>query len=265
MPPPSSEGLFVRPVRVIAAAGLAVALLSACSQTTTGSASPGDGGAGVAQADNGVAALAPKEILTKAQAALTKASSVHIVGSGRSEGQELALDLKIKGKVGAAGKLTLPVGGPGGSAGKLQVEIIIIGQTAYLKGDRALWAGVVGSSTAADKLAGKWLKTSVGNEKVKPLLDIANPAELAKELIKPEDNLAKGQQKQIRGIDTVGVIDKGSTGSTVYVATKGEPVPVQIVETGANSAVIDFQDYGKPVDVAPPPADKTVDGSTLGL
>jgi hypothetical protein len=267
-----SERPSVRPIHGIAAAGFAVALvsLSACGGTTAGSASPADSGPNTgrsgngAGSDNGLAALPPKDILTKASAALAKASSVHIVGSGRSDGQELSLDLKIKGKEGATGKLTLPAGGPSGT-GKISIEIIIIGDTAYLKGDQALWAGVGGSSQAAARLAGKWLKTSVTSGKVKPLLDIANPAEISKQLIKPDNSLAKGTQKTIRGVKTVGVVDKGQTGSTIYVSTQGEPVPVQIVETGADTAVIDFQDYGSEIQLAPPPANQTVDGATLGF
>ncbi len=257
----------MRPVRVVAVVGAVVALLGGCSQTTSGTASPAgaaDTGKDVPTRDNGVAALPPAQILAKARTALTNASSVHIVGSGRTDGQELSLDLKIKGKDGAAGTLTLPAGRDG-STEKLQIQLIIIGETAYLKANRLLWVGVLGDATAADKLTGKWLQTSVKTAKVKPLLDIANPAEISAELIKPENSLTKGKPKQIREIATVGVVDQGSTGSTIYVATKGEPVPVQIVETGADASVIDFSEYGAPVQLTAPPAAETIDGGPLGL
>jgi hypothetical protein len=248
-------------------AGVALALLGACSRTVTGTgiiAAPGPIGT-PQRADNGVAALPPAQILTKARDALANSPSVHIVGSGRTNGQQLSLDLRLKGKDGATGSLTLPAG-QGSTAEELRFQLIIIGQTAYLKADRLVWVGVLaGDSAAADKLAGKWLKTSLTNAKVKPLLDIANPAEIYTGFIKPDNTLAKGKPKKVHGLPTIGVVDQGSTGSTIYVATRGEPVPVQIVETGADAAVIDFSEYGALVNLIPPAPADTVDGSTIGL
>jgi hypothetical protein len=254
----------VRSVRLVMVAAVALALLGACGRSVGGSGNLA-GPTGAATQDNGVAKLPPVQILTRAQAALAGASSVHIVGAWRSAGQQMALDLKVRGKDGARGTLVLPAG-RGGNAVSLRIQLIIVGRTAYLQADRLLWVGVLGgSSAAADKLAGKWLKTSLDNAKVKPLLQIADPVQLSTGLIKPENNLARGTARQITGQPVIGVVDQGSTGSTIYVATTGPPVPVQIVETGADAAVINFTDYGGSVDLTPPAAADTVDGSTLGI
>lgn len=254
----------MRPARVAVAAGMALALLGGCSRTTGGSASPAGAGAAAGQPDTGVAALPPVQILARARAALANASSVHIHGSGRSAGQPLSLDLRIAGKDGATGTMTLPTAADG-STEKVRIELIVIGATAYLKGSRLLWLGLLRDQSIVDKLAGKWVRTSVTTERVKPLLATTDLAELAKELVKPENRLAAGTAKQIRGVRTVGVVDQGATGSTVYVATQGQPVPVQIVATGQQESVLDFTEYGEPVELAAPDPADVVDGRTVGL
>lgn len=257
----------MRPIRVLATAAVAVAFVGGCgaSSTSSGSGSPDTGSAPKAPVDNGVAALTPTEILTKAQAALPKASSVHVTGTGEEQGQKFQLDLKIKNHEGATGFLTIPAGGPSGTA-SIRIDLVVLGQTAYLKGDKTFWQGVSGGdSQVAAKAAGKWVKTTTQNDKVKDLLTLSDLTQLSTTLLKPDGKLTKGQQKEINGTKVVGLVDNSADGGTLYIATQGEPLPVQIAEGGKGSGRVDFQEYGAPIELTAPPADQTVSEQEVGF
>jgi hypothetical protein len=257
----------MRPIRLLATAAVAAALVSGCgsSSNTSGSGSPDTGNGNPAPVDNGVAALAPTEILAKAQAALPKVSSVHVTGQGQEEGQQFQLDLKIKNHEGATGSLTIPAGGPSGS-GSFKIDLIVLGQTAYIKGDKTFWTAIGGGdATIANKVGGKWVKTTTQNNKVKDLLTLADLNELSSSLLKPEGTVTKGEQKKINGKKAIGLVDGSKDGGVLYIATEGDPVPVQIAEGGKGSGRVDFQDYGAPVELAAPPAGETVAEDQIGF
>jgi hypothetical protein len=78
--------------------------------------------------------------------------------------------------------------------------------------------------------------------------------------------VTKGAAKTVNGTPVIGLTIKDSSGgSTLYVATTGQPVPIEAAPEagGADSGTIDFLDYGAPVDVQAPAADQTVDVSAL--
>ena len=258
----------MRSVRIAATAVLAIALVGGCSTSTTGTGTAGTGGSPdeptKSAPDNGVAALKPTEILAKAQAALPKVSSVHISGAGTSDGQKVGLDVKIKGTEGAAGTLSLPIGSASTST-TIKLDFIVIGKDAYIKGDDAFWKALAPSSTlSAAALQGKWLKSSPQSERLKALLAFGDLTALSTELLKPDGTLTKGEAKEIRGTKSIGLVDKSTNGGTLYVATQGEPLPLQIVQ-GKSGTTVDFTDYGKPVELTAPPADQLVTEQQVGL
>lgn len=251
----------MRPTRALLAAAAAAALVGGCGEvTTTGTAHPDDA---PKPADNGVAALAPADILAKAKAAFPKVPSVHVVGAGASDGQQFGIDLKIKNNEGATGSLDLGVGGPDGTT-TLKLELVLIGQTAYLKGDDEFWKTLTGGDQLVSKLHGKWVKTTTQNERLKELLSFGDLAELGKALLEPDGKLTKGAAKEIRGTTAIGLVEAGQDGGTLYIATEGEPLPLQINEGGKSTGSVDFQDYGKPVELTAPPANLIVDEQELG-
>ncbi len=158
----------MRSVRIAATAAVAIALVGGCGTSSTpGSATPGTDDAARSAPDNGVAALAPTEILAKAQAALPKVSSVHVTGAGKSDGQTFGLDVKIKGTEGAAGSLSLPIGSEGSST-TVKVDFIVIGTDAYIKGDDEFWKAFAPSNPQpVSALKGKWLKSSTTSGRLK--------------------------------------------------------------------------------------------------
>lgn len=254
----------MRSVRIAAIAAVAIALVGGCSKSTSGSGTAGTGDAIKNAPDNGVAALAPAEILAKVQAALPKVSSVHISGGGVSDGQKVALDVKIKGTQGSAGTLSIPIGSDSTSS-TIKLDFIVIGKDAYIKGDDTFWKTLAPSSPlSAAQLQGKWLKGSPDSERLKPLLTFGDLTSLSTELLKPDGKLTKGAAKDIHGTKTIGLVDSGANGGTLYISTQGEPLPVQISQD-KGATTIDFTDYGKPVELTAPPADQLVTEQQVGL
>jgi hypothetical protein len=61
----------------------------------------------------------------------------------------------------------------------------------------------------------------------------------------------------VRGLNVVGVVEKANN-ETLYVATEGEPYPVQ-AQSDTGQGALDFLEWDEPVDVQAPPLDQVVD------
>jgi hypothetical protein len=62
-------------------------------------------------------------------------------------------------------------------------------------------------------------------------------------------------------VTVIGVVEEASN-ETLYVATEGEPYPVQ-AHSHTGRGALDFLDWNKPVDVQAPQPDQVVDLSKL--
>src|SRR5215475_13402959 len=246
------------PVRPLTVAVAAAALLAGCGGGS------GAGGAGssnpaaptaTALAENGVADLPATEILAKAKAALTQASSVHIMGGGFSEGQQFALDMRY-GTAGAAGSLT---------ANGQVIELRRVRSTVYLEGTEAFWRSVRGTA-AAELLKGRYLEVPANRPDFAELTGFTDLEKNAAELVMPDGEITKGERRTVHGIEAIAL--DSSKGGTLYIALRGEPYPLQAVSsaeaTSGETGSLDFLDYGVPVTVTAPPADQVVDISKLG-
>jgi hypothetical protein len=222
----------------------------ACGDSESGSGTP------AAPVDNGVAELSADEILSKAQQALRDADSVHVKGEGTSDGETFGVDMRFSGSDGATGSLT---------AGGQTIEMLRIGNTVYLKANEEFWKSTTGSAAAGELLKGKYLKADSSDKNFGELASFTDLAEFAKETLKPEGEISKGERSNIRGVPTIALID-AEEGGSLHVATEGEPYPMQIApkEGGEETGQIDFLDYGAPVELKEPPADQVVDASKLG-
>jgi hypothetical protein len=247
------------PIRSVKVAVCAAVILlgAACGavESVTGEATPSP-----TPSPNGIADKPPAEILRLAKRAFQDAKSVHVKGNGVEEGVLYAVDVRIKG-------------GPGrtGGRGTLTVnhntaELLRIGEDAYVKGDADFWTATTGNAAAAELLKGKYLKGSTDDPRLKGILFFTDADFFAKSVFKTQGTLTKGQRRTIRGVEAIGVEGSGKDATTLYVATTGQPYPLQLVTTGQSpgGGNLDFFDYDKPFDVKPPPADLVVDTSKLG-
>jgi hypothetical protein len=228
------------------------------SGTPAGAAGSPSASASASPSGSSLTALSGTQILAKAKTAFQQAETVRLKGGGSTEGENFQIDMSY-GQDKALGTVS--------SSGQ-RIELRRIGKTVYLKADKAFWTRSAGAA-AAELLGDKYLKAPVTDQRVASLATFTDKDQFAGEVLDPDSNeLTKGPEKEIRGTPAIALIDKSADGGTLYVATSGEPVPLQITpegaKTGDTSGSLDFLDYGKSFDVAVPPAAQTIDVTKLG-
>jgi hypothetical protein len=241
------------PIRPILASCAALALITGCGGS--GSNAPG-ATPSPTPTDNGVASLPAAQILSRAQGALKKAPSVHLKGTVTTDGQRLTLDLRSSDK-GGRGTLT--------QSGQT-IEVLRIGSTVYIKANAEFWRAQTGGNAAATELLkGKYLKGPISDPKMASIAQLTQIDQYTKELLSPKGTVTKGQRKTVRGTEAIAITVAGKDGGTLYVATRGEPYPLQITsDSPSEPGTIDFLDFGAPVTLNAPPENQVVDTSKLG-
>ena len=208
--------------------------------------------------DNGVASLSAKDIVAKSQAAAKSASSVHVKGTVASDGQTVAIDMRLKKGVGAKGTVAV---------GNSPVEILRVGDAAYLKASREFWTQVANATVGA-KLADKYVKGSTNDATFKSFVSFTDLTSMFDSIFDTSStSLQKVAGKTIGGVPTVGIKDPDpKNGGVLYVATTGRPYPLLIEsDTGsADKGSIAFDEWDTSVSLTSPPADQVLDISNLG-
>ena len=250
----------MRPTRVLLAVSAAALVAAGCGDdSTSGTAAPATDRAATSSpaAAGDLASLSAEQILAKAKAAIKAADSVRLKGGGSSSGQSFQVDMRYSSDGKAIGTVS--------NAGRT-VELRRVGQVVYLKADAAFWSSTAGAQ-AAKVLGGKYLKAPLTDQRVASLAAFTEKDAFVDEALKGSGTLSKGGTKDVRGTPTIGVVSKqADSGGTLYVATTGQPYPLQLVPSagGTDRGSLDFLDYGKPITVAVPPAAQTVDVSSVG-
>lgn len=251
----------MRPISLVTAAAAAVLLTAGCGDdSTAGSGSPAGTSAAASSAaspsssGNGVADLSANEILAKATAALKAAKSVRIKGQVSEGSESVELDLAYSGDDSAG---TIALSGQ-------RIELRRIGKTAYIRGSRGFWTAN-GGEAYAQLLTGKWLKAPVTDRRYGPIAELTDLDKAAGGILKPDGEITKADRKTVAGVEAIGLVQKGTGGGTLYVATTGEPYPLQLVSGPQvkGKGTIQFVDYGKAVTVPEPPADTVIDVTKL--
>ncbi len=199
---------------------------------------------------NGVESKSASEILAASKKATDKAQTVHVSGSISTAGTPLTLNLEVVEGKGAKGKV---------SEGGVSAEVITIDGSAYIKGDAALYKRY-GGSQAAKLLEGKWLKAPANSAELASLSSLTNLKALFDAIFASHGKLVKGSTTTISGQKAIAVKDS-STGGVLYVATTGEPYPVEIAKSANSSQKIDFSEWNQPVSLKAP--SNTIDISKL--
>jgi hypothetical protein len=249
--------------RGLAALTVSAALLAGCGsnddgRSTNTAAAPASGApsAPVASsaaasadgaADNGVAALEPSEIVSRARAALQKAKSFRVKGSTVDDGQQITIDLKVS-NVDVGGVLSL---------GGAKVQLLRVAGKQYIKPNKAFWklSGGKQADQIVEVVGDRWVKVPANDKNFGSLFAVTD----IKNLIKPEGTVTKGGTKTFAGTPAIGLVDHGSEPSTLYVATAGEPYPLAI-EGKADADSLTFSDFGTTfADVKAPSAADVLD------
>lgn len=252
----------MRPFRVLMAVSAAALVAAACGDDSTEpAAAPTQAGSSSASAGDDLASLPPEQILAKAKAktAIESADSVRLKGGGSSGSDTFEVDMHYGADDKAYGTVS--------SSGQT-IELRRVGQTVYLKADAAFWQAT-GGPQAAKLLGGKFLKAPLTDARVKELADFTDKDAFVSEVLEPDGELTKGDTKQIDGKSAIGLVNKTTAtneGGTLYVATEGDPYPLQLVPDAGSkdSGQLAFTEYGEPVEVKVPSAAETVDVTKLG-
>jgi hypothetical protein len=213
---------------------LALAVLALAAGAGCGSSSSGS-------ADNGVAAKSPVEILNVTKTAADSASAVHVSGSLVAGGSPITLDLSLVRGKGGKGKI---------SENGLSFELIQLNGTAYISGSAEFYKHFAGGAAAA-LLQGKWLKASSTSGSLAALASLTDLQKLIDTALARRGILVKGSKTTISGQPAIPVTDTSQNGS-LYVATTGQPYPIQISKNGAGGGKIAFAEWNKPIAIAAP-------------
>lgn len=215
-------------------------------------------GGGSGTKDNGVAALTAKQIVSKSQTAAKAASSVHVKGTVVSQGESVTIDMRLKKGVGAKGTVAV---------GNSPVEILRIGDAAYLKASKEFWTQVANAAVGA-QLADKYVKGSTKDSTFSSFVSFTDLNAMFDSIFDTSStSLTKVDGKTIGGRKTVGVKDPDpQSGGILYVATTGKPYPmlIQSDTTSADKGSVSFDEWDQDVTLTTPPADQVLDISQLG-
>jgi len=243
-------------IKIVPAAGAALLLLLAGCGGSSSSASPSASGAPSASSSTSAAAgsslkgLPGSEVLTKAKTAFTGASSVHVVLHAKGDkGEAVGYDVRYAKGKGATGTL---------NAGTGEIKLLAIGDDVYFSGDaKAL------SEFGASGASGTWFKTTKSSTVGQALTQLTDVNQLAEQVFKPSGTVEVVEGKDVDGKPTVGLLDKGSEGGTLYVAAEGEAYPLLIEPPAAKKDQGDarFTEYGAPVELTPPAKFTTLPGA----
>jgi hypothetical protein len=252
----------VRPIHVLVAVSAAALLAAGCStdSSTTAAAPSGSGSAAASapasESGGQVAALPAADILSRARTAFKKATSVHVTGGGTSGQDAFQVDMRYSANGKAIG--TIANGGQ-------TVELRRTGQVIYIKADKDFWTSVAGTQ-AGTLFGGKYVKAPLTDKRVGAVVSLTDKGSFIDSALSTTGAVTKGAPTTVNGTPAIGLTIKvASGGSTIYVATSGEPVPLEAKPDagGTDTGKVDFVDYGAAVDVPTPPAAQTVDVSVL--
>lgn len=212
-----------------------------------GTSGSGTGGAGSTTSTaasgaqpNGVASKTPDQIVASAYDAINKVSGVHVAGSIVQSGVPVSLDLHLDRPRGGEGTV---------SENHLPFRLIAAGQDLYILGSPGFWTHFGGAS-AAKLFQNKWLKVPDSGQ-FATLGNLVSIPTFFKQLLASHGKLVKAGQATVGGQAAVGVRDTKENG-TLYVASTGQPYPLEIVKHGADGGRVSFSDFNHPVSVQAP-------------
>lgn len=232
---------------VAVVAVLSVAFLAGC-----GGALPGAKPSPTGPKTNGLEKLSTSKIIDRAVEASAGAESVHVVGKSREDGADVEMDIKLKKGEGGVGHVITD---------GLRLDLIMKGETIYMKGDKKFWDEVGGDAQVSAMLAGKWVKTTSKDKDMVDLADVLIGDKLFEEsLTYTGGQPNKGKPEELNGQLVLPLIDRD--GQKAYIALTGEPRILKLKEKGAGYETTFTYDVD--VELKEPPAKEVFDLTKLG-
>jgi hypothetical protein len=179
-------------------------------------------------------------IVSAAEGAITGVKSVRVSGSIVTQNTRITLDLNLVSGKGGRGQM---------SESGLGFQIVVLNQTAYINGSPAFWRHF-GGAAAAQLFEGKWLKAPASGSFASVAV-LTNVHDLFSQMLSSHGTLAKGATTTVDGHKVVAINDT-TKGGTLYVATTGQPYPVEVVRSGSQGGRIVFGQFNVPVSLTAP-------------
>jgi ABC-type cobalamin/Fe3+-siderophores transport system ATPase subunit len=198
--------------------------------------------AGCGSSDNGVAAKSASEILTASKTAASNANSVQIIGKNGAGRASLALNMYLANNS-AHGQIDLF---------GLSFEVIRTGDTLYVKGNPT-FANRLSTTTGLHIPPNTWLKGSTHNGALAQLGGLTEPHNELARILSTLDPPQKGARVRINGQPTIELKQTKPDTSTLYIATTGQPYPLQIIKHGQETGKTTFTNWNQHITITPPP------------
>lgn len=242
----------MRVFSVLAAGVVVVAGLAGCGTSTA----PGTGATTSASASataNGIESMSVQQILDATRSAAAAQKSVHITAKAVKSGSgSMTLDLSLVKGAGGYGTISM---------GSTSFQIIDLGSTMYFKADASFWETFGGGKAASTMIGDRWVKMPSNEKGFSDLGALTDFSQSMTEFLKPSGTITKGATKTIAGQPALGLQD--TDGSTLWIATTGDPLPLLISSPESASASasqpsggVVFSDWNA---VAPPVAPAAAD------
>jgi hypothetical protein len=190
------------------------------------------------------------DLLRDARAAFAGAPSVRVTGTAVRGSDAYVVDLRLKGAAG--GRATIRTSGQ-------TVDVVRVGDTAYVGGDLAFWRGVTGDDAAAAKNVGRYVEVPARDGNFSQFTAFTWPDVVTAVLPDPAAPATVGAPTQIGGRVALAVRD--GAGSTLSIAATGPAYPLRLDGLASGQVVfLDFSEYGAPVELRAPQPGQVVDG-----
>jgi hypothetical protein len=239
---PRSPSSLASALAALSALGLAAGLVAGC--TASASHAPA--------ARSGLAALSPKQILARADAAATAAGTLHFYSSTQ-DGRSFIVFNDESAPGGGSQDITISGGG--------QMTVLVVAGVGYVDGNAAALQGFLGLPAAtAAQLAGQWISFTPGDPDYQQVVAGVTTSSVLGE-VTPVGALTATGPATVDGQSVVGVRGAAPASAnmpagskiTLYVAASGRPLPVGVLEgSGSDQTDITLSRWGERVSVAAP-------------
>ncbi|MCZ4120116.1 hypothetical protein [Streptomyces sp. H39-S7] len=238
----------------------AVGALAGCQGTAdrgrTVHAASKSANAAPAASDGSLDGLTAPEISRRLWDTMNGVNSMTMGMSGVLQGRQVQVKIAATRSGACAAAVRL-------NGGAMQV-IRTADKVSYIKGDAAYWTSLgARGKTLGGLAADRWIRfpgTSAPGKRLSRSCDVAN---VVKTLQLEHDSATAGARATVDGKSVVTIKKKDRSGAiTYYVAAQGPSYLLKL--TDQTGLTMTFGSFDKPVNVAAPPANRTIDISRLG-
>ncbi|MGC9381081.1 hypothetical protein [Streptomyces sp. MH13] len=219
-----------------------------CALAVTGAGLTGCSSEDPDAGTNGVGKLPADKIHAKTRTAAESARAVRLHGTVAAGGDTYTLDMRLK-----------PDGGTGSvAADGTTFGLLRVGEQLFLKADAGFWSHDGGDTTAAEKLAGKYVKVPQSDPVYKKFSGFADKNVLLGGLLTLHGTVETDGRHEQAGVRTVRITGDEGSGGSLDVSLEGTPYPLRLVRAGS-AGTISFSDWNKDFALTEPAKDDTLD------